>query len=191
MDTSYRSMIEQLVKLLEVCPPTSDTDWVVRRMELLAGVRTMLKAAGNSNLLAHARRELSAIGYAPVEGIQEDGPNLWIQQNIIELLEVFTTQGHSGSSAPYCIGLFTKLASFEPLGPLTGEDSEWMEVSEGTWQNLRCSHVFKDADGRAYNSAGRVFREPSGACFTSRDSRVYVEFPYTPVTEYVDVEESQ
>jgi hypothetical protein len=56
------------------------------------------------------------------------------------------------------------------------------------WQNNRCCHVFKDNAGNAYDIDGKIFREPDGACYTSRDSRVPVTFPYTPVREYVDVE---
>jgi hypothetical protein len=106
---------------------------------------------------------------------------------VIKMLEQFAEEGHSGMSASMAISLFERLARFEPLTPLTGDDDEWTEVVEGQWQNRRCSHVFKDADGRAYDSNGRVFREPDGICFTSRDSRVYIEFPYTPKVEYVDV----
>lgn len=136
----------------------------------------------------HAEREFVAAGYTPLDQEQEDGPNKWIQQNVLELLEVFSRQGHSGSSAPYCVSMFKKLAMHEPLVPLSGDDAEWNEVGDGHWQNNRCSHVFKDADGRAYDSNGRVFREPNGCCYTNRDSRVYVTFPYTPTTEYVDVD---
>ena len=137
------------------------------------------------NLIEHAKMEFKAVGYKPMEECEDD-PNKWIQENVLELLEVFSKQGHSGSSAPFCIGYFQKLASFEPLTPLTGEDWEWNEVGEGQLQNKRCSHVFKK-DGQAYDIRGKVFREPNGCCFTSRDSRVDVEFPYTPKTEYVDV----
>jgi hypothetical protein len=141
-----------------------------------------------SGLIEHAKREFQAVGYKPVDE-EEDGPNKWIQENIFELLEVFSKQGHSGSSAPYCIGMFEKLARFEPLCPITGKDEEWMEVGEGFWQNKRCSHVFKDSDGKAYDSEGRVFRSPNGGCFINGNSRVYITFPYTPVTEYIDVGE--
>lgn len=147
-----------------------------------------------SNLKTHAEIELQAIGYKLDE--TEEGPNKWIVENILELLEVFSKQGHSGSSAPYCIDLFTKLARFEPLCPLTGEDSEWVNVVEYSgsgadpvWQNKRCSHVFKGPDGRAYDIDGRVFVEPNGNAYTNFDSRVYVTFPYTPKTEYVQVPE--
>ena len=141
-----------------------------------------------SNCIEHAKREFIALGY-DLEQTEED-PNKWIVKNVIELLEVFSKQGHSGSSAPFCIGYFKKLAAFEPLCPLTGDDSEWNYVSEfgddGTFQNIRCSHVFKNEDG-AYDINGKVFREPGGSCYTSKDSRVPVVFPYTPKTEYIDV----
>lgn len=143
-----------------------------------------------SNLVEHAKREFLALGYMPIEE-EEDGPNKWIQENVLELLRVFSEQGHSGSSAPYCVGMFKKLAMFEPLGPLTGEDHEWSEVSDGVFQNKHCSHVFKQADrfnGQAYDLNGRVFREPNGCCYTKNGSCVPVTFPYTPTTEYVDVD---
>lgn len=136
----------------------------------------------------HAEREFAAAGYTPLDRPQEDGPDKWIQQNVLELLEVFSRQGHSGSSAPYCVSMFKALALHEPLVPISGSDDEWNEVSDGLWQNNRCSHVFKDADGRAYDINGRVFREPNGCCYTCRESWVYVTFPYTPTTEYVDVD---
>jgi hypothetical protein len=52
-----------------------------------------------SNLIDHAKREFLALGYEPVEDAKDD-PNKWIQENILELLKVFSEQGHSGSSAP-------------------------------------------------------------------------------------------
>lgn len=136
---------------------------------------------------SHAEMELKALGYDLED--KEEGPNKWIMENIFELLDVFSKQGHSGMSAPYCIEMFSKLAAFEPLSPITGEDWEWSEVGNGYWQNTRCSHVFREADGRAYDIEGKIFRYPNGACYTSKDSRVYIEFPYTPTREYVDVPE--
>ena len=85
--------------------------------------------------------------------------------------------------------LFQKLASFEPLVPLTGADDEWMEVTDGCFQNIRCGHVFKQKDrfdGQAYDINGRIFREPNGCCYTSAESFLPITFPYTPKTEYVD-----
>lgn len=143
-----------------------------------------------SNLLSHAKRELKALGYIPLEEDQEDSPNKWIQENVLELLEVFSQQGHSGFSASYVISLFEKLAKFEPVAPLTGEDHEWVEVDDGLYQNNRCSHVFKDKHG-PYDINGKVFVEPDGCSYTSGASRTYITFPYTPKTEYVNVEKDQ
>lgn len=143
-----------------------------------------------SNLIEHAKREFIAVGYTPLDQPQEDGPDKWIQEAVLELLEVFEKQGHSGMSAPYCVGYFEKLAMFEPLTPLTGDDSEWNECSDGVFQNNRCSHVFKDNkrfNGQAYDIHGRIFREPDGGCYTSSESAVPVEFPYIPKSVYVDV----
>jgi hypothetical protein len=136
-----------------------------------------------SNLIKHAEREFEVLGW-------EDAPiNNEMKKNIMELLEVFSKQGHSGFSANYCLGLFGILARFEPIGPITGKDSEWVEVAKGLWQNIRCSHVFKEEDGKAYDINAVVFRSKDGCCFTNKDSRRFIEFPYTPNTEYVDAPE--
>jgi hypothetical protein len=133
-----------------------------------------------------AERELTAAGYDPND--TDDSINKMMREAVLDLIDTFSDQGHSGFSAPYAIDLFSTLAKWEPLTPLTGADDEWTEVSDGLWQNKRCSHVFKGEDGRAYDIEGRIFSDPDGACFTSRDSRVYVDFPYTPTREYVDHE---
>ena len=140
----------------------------------------------------HAIREFKAAGYVPVSEC-EDGPNKWIQENVLELIRAFSKQGHSGFSAPYCIETFKKLALHEPLVPLSGNDDEWNEVGDGVFQNNRCSHVCKQSDrfdGQAYDIQGRVFREQNGCCYTSCESHVLVTFPYTPTIEYVVVAEA-
>lgn len=135
-----------------------------------------------SNLLTHADSELP-----PPNG---DGMQALMNQQLRELVLVFSTHGHSGFSASYARHALGKLLAYEPIRPLTGEPDEWHEVGDGVWQNRRCSRVFKDAskfDGQAYDLDAVVFREPGGACYTSRDSRKVVTFPYTPATVYVDV----
>lgn len=138
--------------------------------------------ADTGNLFAHADRELPKPKGDEMQAV--------MNQQLRELILVFSTHGHSGFSAGYARHALGKLLAFEPLGPLTGEPDEWHEVGPGVFQNTRCSRVFKDAsqyDGQAYDIDAVVFREPSGACFTSRDSRKVVTFPYTPKTVYVDV----
>ena len=147
-------------------------------------------AESNSSLVRHAKRELEIIGAMSAEGDFYGGMT---GKAVLELVEVFAAQGHSGMSAPMVLDLFKTVASYKPLAPLTGEESEWNDVSEMSgkphWQNNRCSRVFKDGDGSAYDIDGKVFRYPDGGCYTNGDSRVSVTFPYTPTTEYVDVPE--
>lgn len=142
------------------------------------------------SLLSHAQTEFRAAGWTDEQGKFNDEMQEAICNNVLELLKVFSEQGHSGSSASYLFNMLKKLMMFEPLVPLTGEDWEWTEVGEGVFQNKRCSHVFKQADrfnGQAYDLNGKVFCEPNGSCFTSSDSCVPITFPYTPKTEYVNV----
>lgn len=141
----------------------------------------------DSNYIKHTQREVP-------DWFNDEGPNRWIADGTVELLAVLSHQGHSGGSIGFALNFFKTMAEFHPWGPLTGEDSEWGEVGGGddmTHQNIRCSHVFKGEDGRAYDIRGKVFRETDGCAFTSSDSRVYIEFPYTPTTEYVDVEKDR
>lgn len=151
-----------------------------------------------SNLHAHALMEFKAAGWLDGTGAYRDEMQAAICEHVLTLLKVFADEGHSGSTAPYAVNMFKKLAMFEPLVPLTGEDWEWHEASEGVFQNKRCSRVFKQADrfnGQAYDIDGRVFYEwytdkETGekykSHYTSRDSFVPVTFPYTPSTEYVE-----
>lgn len=138
------------------------------------------------NLENHAKNEFLASGWVDEEGNYKCEHQKCLCKNALELLEVFSKQHHSGTTAPYVVSMFNELARFRPLVPLTGEDFEWVEVSDGLWQNKRCSHVFKGADGKAYDIHGKVFRDPDGCCYTNKDSQVYVEFPYTPKSETID-----
>lgn len=137
-----------------------------------------------NNLVEHAKKEFEVLGWPGDDEMQK-----MLCEDVIELLTVFSEQGHTGSSAPYLIHQFKELAMFNPISPLTGEDSEWQEVGEGTYQNLRCSEVFKDsADGEAHWINGKIFCDPEGFTYTSFDSRVPVIFPWRrPEPEIVDV----
>ena len=120
--------------------------------------------------------------------------NGWVGHSVMELIHTLENRGQSGVSMEMILELFTTLARYEPLSPLTGEDDEWVEINypecpSRLWQNKRCLTVFKDETG-AYNSQGRIFRYKNGGHgIRGVDSRVSITFPYTPVVEYVDVEE--
>ena len=153
-----------------------------------------------SNLEKHAKLEFKAAGWLDDDGNYIDEMQEAVCHHVLALLDVFSAEGHSGSSAPYTVDLFKKLAMFEPVVPLTGEDWEWHEASEGVFQNTRCSHVFKQKDrfnGQAYDIDGKIFwewytdenGESSKSYFTGRDSCVPITFPYTPVRTYEEYKE--
>ena len=154
-----------------------------------------------SNYRSHAWTEFRAAGWLDENGEFKDEMQKMICEHVIRLLDTFADEGHSGSSAPYAINMFKTLASFEPIVPLTGEDWEWTDVSshgpEPMWQNKRAGNVFKDSDGRAYDIDGIVFydwhTDEDGkkykSHYTSKDSRVYITFPYTPTTVYKETTE--
>ena len=120
-----------------------------------------------SNLIEHAKREFLAAGYKPV-GEEEDGPNKWIQENILELLSVFSKQGHSGFSVPYCIDVFTKLAKFEPLCPLTGSDDEWSEVEMACGRTNDVAVYSKDLMGKPMTLMARFLESLMDAVTLTR-----------------------
>ena len=151
------------------------------------------------HLINHAKREFIAAGWMDKDGNFIDDMQESLCNHVLKLIEVFSKEGHSGSTAPYTIEMFRKLASFEPIAPLTGEDWEWVEIGEfngnRTFQNKRCSHVFKDTAG-AYDIDGVVFYEwlvdkKTGekykSYFTSFESRIPVVFPYTPQKVYKEM----
>ena len=129
---------------------------------------------GMSELIRHAERELKFLTDS------DDEMDRAMAQGVLRLIREFADEGHSGMSAPAAISTFERLARFEPLRPLTGEDDEWVTVDDdGLRQNRRCSHVFKTPSG-AYDLNGFIFVRPDGTRFTNRDSRVSVTFPYKP-----------
>jgi len=108
-----------------------------------------------------------------------------IKKQILEIVDVFASHGHSGFSAGYAISVLTRLLNFKPLSPLTGEDDEWCQVCDDTKQNKRFTQVFlnKDPETSEWKAEwieGRVFSDNGGKTwYSGKDSRVPVTFPFT------------
>lgn len=139
---------------------------------------------------------------------KEKGEEFLVQEFEKEILAVckkFSRSGQSGGSAPYTASAIAesikRLSLFKPLTPLTGDDSEWEDVSslgctsKKIFQNKRLSSVFKDEE-RADFSNAIVFQDEDGNRFTGsallkdekiRSSQFIKEFPFTEKTFYVDV----
>ena len=111
-----------------------------------------------SNLLDYAKEELKKIGMIDSGEPYNDAAS----KAILDLIELFASQGHTGFTASYTVNVFKRLAMYKPLAPLTGDDDEWNEIGDGLFQNKRYSAVFKDSkDGTAYNIEGKVLDRKS------------------------------
>jgi hypothetical protein len=105
-----------------------------------------------SNLRYHAELELKAINAKELY----DG---MVEKAVLDLIDVFADQGHSGLSTSIVIGLFEKLALLKPLSPLTGEDDEWTEVSDGVFQNKRAAFEERAARALIFHGGDNVVRK--------------------------------
>ena len=132
-----------------------------------------------------ARDELESIGLG--ENCQ-DPMDQDMRKCILDMIDMFADQGHSGFSANYMISVVTRLMNIKPLGPLTGDDSEWTLVQDDPvlYQNKRYSAVFKDGNGRAYDIDARVvkdqWKDSNGELHTdyvtNSECAKYITFPY-------------
>lgn len=140
-----------------------------------------------SNLVDFAKRELAILRSSDEPDDMQD----MIDTHLLAIVQLFADEGHSGSSASYTISILEKILRFEPVTPLTGGDNEWVVLdydSDMMAQNNRCPHVFKRADGTAYDSEAYIFEDEGGSCFTSKDSRKDITFPYRPTQIRVKVD---
>lgn len=100
-----------------------------------------------SNLTTHAETELRRAGFYDADS---DYGGM-VPGAVMELMTTFANQGHSGSSAHLVVSLFSKLALFELLGPLTNNPEEWQKIDLGnSWESRRKPSCFSDDGGKTY-----------------------------------------
>lgn len=188
----HNESIESLIRVLE---SLKDKDFIKEQdnPEMYKKINNVLSEEKN-NLVLHAENELNILLNKCED---EEGKELQkvMNNDILEIVEAFSNQGHSGVSAGYAISLLQKLLKYEPITPLTGNDDEWNKLDYGDdikYQNKRCSRVFKNADGQAYDSEGKIFSDDGGkSWYQSKDSRVNITFPYIPHTEKIIVKNKE
>lgn len=132
-----------------------------------------------SNAIEHFERECELIGWNDPKSDGYEMQQLMIK-NVKDVLEVISEQGHSGFSINYFKNLLNNAIDFKPIRLLTGKDDEWNEVGSDTFQNKRCSSVFKESkDSQAYYMDAYAFRENEDCSYYGTGaSRKYIEFPY-------------
>jgi len=125
-----------------------------------------------SNLEIFAENELSRLG--------KDEMQEAMNKHLLQMVKVFTEEGHSGFSAMYAIRCLERLLRFLPLTEIEDKPEEWKEADETLLQHKRCSQIFKNkTDGKAFNVNGRVFTSDNGKTwFTNKNSHVPIDFPY-------------
>lgn len=115
-------------------------------------------------MIEHAKYELNLL-LEKCEDEEELRMQKAMNDDILEIIEVFAKQGHSGMSANYAIRIIAKLLKYEPILPLTLKDDEFVEVSNGVFQNKRDSRIFKHKDkfgGKPYNVDTKEVLESKG-----------------------------
>lgn len=105
-----------------------------------------------SELITHARYELTKAGLFDADSDY----NGMLAPAVMEIIEVFSKQGHSGYSASMVIALTQKLMRYENITPLTEDPDEWMLVDGGgdidtpLYQSRRRSDAFSHDGGKTY-----------------------------------------
>jgi hypothetical protein len=97
-----------------------------------------------SNLKDHAIREMERAG------VDDDIYGDMTSKAVLELIDTFTNQGHSGMSASLVLSIFNRLVVFGNLSPLTNDPEEWYHHEEKNWQSKRNSEAFSNDEGRTY-----------------------------------------
>lgn len=106
-----------------------------------------------------------------------------IELDILEVVDLLESQGHSGSSYEYIVNLLGSILQGIPITPLTGNDYEWTKdewsTDENLERNIRYSKVYRSGE-RAWRLDARYFSEDQGKTwFTSgKDSTASVTFPF-------------
>lgn len=101
-----------------------------------------------------------------------------MNNDVLELLKVFSEQGHSGFSASIATRLFYKLANHKLVTEVEDKPEDWDENG----QHKYISSVFKRKDGTCYYLYGTYFAEPDSDNFfyNGKCSRTNVTFPLKP-----------
>jgi len=158
-----------------------------------------------NNIRKHAETELEILFNLEPEHLLIE-----FREEILNLCEKFGNSGQSGGSAPYTAlslsNIIKRLCLFESVTPILNIDNEWTDVYDETYQNKRCSALFKDSrDGKPYYIDAIIKKNQNGTCWSGMfwlseedyksgdrrkmiGKRGYVKsFPFEPKTFYIDV----
>lgn len=102
------------------------------------------------NLVDHAERELKLAGLLEADSDYNGA----LGKAVLELIELFSKQGHSGFSATLVRELFNRCSNFENLTPITSNEEEWEDMSnyggDPLWQSKRNPTYFSKDKGKTW-----------------------------------------
>ena len=130
------------------------------------------------NFVEWAQKELDRLEASA--GADDDGTQKMINDDIMEIVKVFSSQGHTGFTASYALSIIKRLLDWKPIQPLTGEESEWGTDIDPD-QNNRCTAVFREKGdtSKAFYLHGKVFSNDGGkSWYSNHESRIPVTFPF-------------
>lgn len=157
-----------------------------------------LELAKESTTIKKAINEFKYAGWLNENNEFEDDIQKQICLNVLKVLSLINNQNHSNISFSYFYKLLKTLLDGDTLTELTGKQDEWNKIEEDEnkilYQNKRVGEIFrkitkKDGSIENYYIDGKVFIDPDGASYTSKNSFVPVTFPcFKPKTKYIKVD---
>ena len=104
----------------------------------------------DESLVDFGKEELERVGLFDKDSDYEG----MLGNSVMELLQTFSKQGHSGFSAQLTMEIFDKLIRYEPLSPITNDPDEWSKVvdeiagpKKPLWQSKRNPACFSNDGG--------------------------------------------
>lgn len=120
-----------------------------------------------------------------------------IERSVFNICRMFDNIGLAGAAKHHTLDVLGRLLYEHPLGPLTGEDSEWdgnLPIDSGgdpenpkavVAVNRRCDRVVLLKDGTAADIQGLLFEDTDGSHYLTPESVRQIEFPYDSVRRNV------
>jgi hypothetical protein len=125
-----------------------------------------------SNLLEHAKRELSLAGF----DVDDNSYMNLCAKNALDLIEVLEKGKHSGMSVEITLDLFEKLARWKTLSPLTNDPEEWSDIGdviEHTYQSKRNPTCFT-TDFKKYHDLNENRVDIASGVYKFRDEKDFI-----------------
>jgi hypothetical protein len=121
---------------------------------------------------------------------KESESQAFVSRIVTEAYIVFDDNNLSQSMQEVCMEVLNQLVHGWPLTPLLGTDDEWgWNEAKDLAQNKRYHWVFKNPDGKVWDTNSLWFQRPDGLRYLDASRFEGVVFPYTPTTRTISVDE--